>query len=197
MKPINLKLLNILRWILLVSILAQLCGIAYYDFKHQVFSKFLIAIVLFCSVAFILYQNYYTSLLVREGKLIRYGAISKFNMYSIPHFIFGIIFFILAVDDYSNHGRLGIKLAISIIWFLLGFFNINRFYIEINEKKISRYNFDDIKLADISSIEIHEHLVTLKSKKKSIEVHFVDLGIDNKESFLNDLERIKRNNNLT
>jgi hypothetical protein len=189
-------IINYLRWSIFSLLMLLLCFVSYLDAILKTNSYGLIILVVLLAILYIIVQKYYTRLLLKTNVLKRFGKLPKVNFLSIFQLILGFLFLFLAYISYRENTIIGSKFAVSVLWFLIVIIQFDNYYIVINHKKISKQNYDSIKLNEIISIEAIDGIVIIKSKSKRIEIFLEELTEYEKKCLFEEFEIIKNRNSL-
>jgi hypothetical protein len=166
-------------------------------FKNTIYQ--IIESILICGgmISIIMLKKSKLKLQIELGILKTYGKKIKFNSISLIHFGLGIVFIIIAGLSLDNINEFTFKFTVGIFWIISGFANKLRFYIKITNREIIKFNFDYIKISEIESILYTSDKIIIKTGKRTMDIFYADLNINEKQILIDDLEDIRLKNNLT
>lgn len=190
----NLKTLTLLRWIILLFINSILLIVGYFELKLGIINnQYLVLLILLFSMAFFGVEKTRNRALIYEIKEKVFGKKNRLNIHSTMYLSISIIFFLMAACDYFEKGNIGFKFSISICMLTIGLLQMDCYYLRIDKKEFTKEELISIKKHEIISIEILDDKVILKGKKKLFEIYFSNVGIENREKIIEELDRIKNN----
>lgn len=136
-------------------------------------------------------------ILILTGQLFRFGEYNEINRFVlIIRLLFALGIILLTLLDYnSNHG-IHILLSVGIMTLIQGFTNIKKYYVRIDKKCFEKYDFQPIRIKDITEIEFLEDKVIVGSEERNLKLFYDNLNEDEKEQFCEVLKRIQKNKSI-
>lgn len=136
------------------------------------------------------------ALLVELGLNKRFGKGNRFNYLSIIDIAIGSLWIIPAFLILPNFTQMIFNITVGLGWKLIGVGNRSRYYLQINEKYITKLKLDSIKLEKIESIEYMNDKLAVKKGYKIMEIFFNEFTLSEKEMLIEELSKRFKIDNL-
>lgn len=192
----NLKQLRKIKTLYVVILILLMSLLLYNDLfiKSLNFSIF-IGVGIFITLIFMYKISRKEKLLeIKIGIKKIFDKGNHFNYYFIMSIILAMSYIILGISPLmKNFLEIVFRITLGIIWFFYAFIKKPQYYLEIDEKYISKLDTYSIDIKKIIDINYMNDKVIIKEKGKLMNVYYDRFNSEEKDIFLDELKNLFKN----